>query len=196
MKFLNYSDVKRFADIAVSIFLLIPSIPVLSICIFLIYLESGAPVFFTQERIGYQGFPFKIFKLRTMIYKPNREIDTSKEILQGHSEVTKLGFFLRRFKIDELPQLFNILKGDMSIVGPRPIIIEFLDKLDENGENRLKVRPGITGLAQVNGNIYLSWPERWKFDAEYVKKQGFLLDFNILLKTLFVVIRGEHKFKK
>lgn len=117
-----------------------------------------------------------------------------KEIYQGDAEVTWIGAFLRRFKIDELPQLINVLIGDMSIVGPRPCMPSMKDELNEDGNFRTQIRPGLTGLAQVNGNIYLSWPDRWKYDRYYVEHVSLWLDLKIIAKTVVIVIQGEKSF--
>lgn len=122
-----------------------------------------------------------------------REV-TNKEIFKGDSEVTRIGSILRRFKIDELPQLLNILKCEMSFIGPRPGLPEKLKEFNEDGKYRLEVKPGLTGLAQINGNIYLTWEERWKYDREYVEKISFVLDLNIFIKTFLIVFLGESKF--
>lgn len=116
------------------------------------------------------------------------------EILADHPDVTPVGRLLRRFKVDELPQLFNVIRGDMSLVGPRPCLPETVSEFDCNGEARLAVRPGLTGLAQVNGNVHLSWPERWKYDRYYVENLSIQLDCKILFKTLLVIVFGEQPF--
>lgn len=131
--------------------------------------------------------------MRTMTDR-NRVSD--KEILKGNSEVTIVGNILRRLKIDELPQIINILIGDMSIVGPRPCLTSQINEFNEDGKIRLLIRPGLTGLAQINGNIYLTWPERWKYDRIYVEKISFLMDIKIILKTFLIVFLGEQKFIK
>lgn len=110
--------------------------------------------------------------------------------------VTRAGYWLRRFKIDELPQLWNVLVGDMSLVGPRPAMPQQLDELDEVGRMRLLVRPGLTGLAQVNGNIFLTWPQRWQFDRQYVENVTFITDVGIMLRTALVILLGERRFAK
>lgn len=184
---------KRFVDIVLSLIALIMVFPLLLLAYICIKLDSKGPFFFFQERLGYQGKVFKVFKLRTMTDKP-RVAD--REVLKGDAEVTKVGAFLRRFKIDELPQLINILKGDMSIVGPRPGLPRQLEEFNEDGRKRICVRPGLTGLAQVNGNIHLPWPERWKYDRQYVEQLNFLLDVKIILKTVLIVLLGEDKFLK
>lgn len=178
-------------DTFFALILLLVLSPVLVLSALAIKVNSLGPVFFFQVRAGKQGKPFHIIKLRTMTNK-KRKVD--REILKGNPEVTAVGKLLRRLKIDELTQLINILKGDMSFVGPRPSMLKQMEMFDENGKYRLKVRPGLTGLAQVNGNIYLSWPERWKYDRAYVENQSLLLDIKILLKTVLVVVVGEAKF--
>lgn len=176
-----------------SLVALIILLPLFAICYILIKIDSKGPFFFFQHRLGKGGKAFKVFKLRTMTDKV-RKSDT--EILKGNAEVTKVGYILRRLKIDELPQIINILIGDMSIVGPRPCLTTQIDELNEDGKKRLLVRPGLTGLAQTNGNIYLTWPERWVYDRKYVENISFLLDVKIILKTILIVFLGENKFIK
>ena len=185
---LKKMDGKRLFDIVVSAFGLLLISPLLLLAGLLIRLDSAGPVFFTQTRYGLGGSLFKLYKFRTMTDKPRK---VENEVHLDNPEVTKIGWFLRRFKIDELPQLWNVLIGDMSIVGPRPGVAEHLENLDEVGKKRLLVRPGLTGLAQINGNIYLSWPERWRYDAEYVERHTFWLDCWIIWRTVFVVFFGE-----
>ncbi len=183
---------KRLFDIIFSLILLIITSPIILISLILIALESRGPVIFVQERLGKNGKVFLIFKMRTMYHKNRNE----SQVLPGNSEVTVIGHYLRRFKIDELLQLVNVFKGDMSFVGPRPCLPSLRVRFDENGFYRLQVRPGLTGLAQVNGNIYLSWPERWVYDRTYVEKFSLLLDIKILMRTVIIVLQGENNFKK
>jgi lipopolysaccharide/colanic/teichoic acid biosynthesis glycosyltransferase len=165
--------------------------PILLLCMLLVKLDSRGPVFYNQERLGKGGRLFKVFKLRTMTDK----VRTSHtEVLKGNSELTRVGSVLRRSKLDELPQILNVLRGEMSLVGPRPALPSQIAEFNEDGRRRLEVRPGLTGLAQVNGNIYLSWPERWIYDRRYVEKLSFALDFSILLKTISIVLLGEERF--
>ena len=185
------SAIKRLLDIAICLPLLIAASPLLAIAALLIKLGSRGPVMFNQERLGRYGRTFLTLKLRTMTH---RERSADSEILPGHSEVTRVGAWLRRTKIDELPQLWNIVRGDMSLVGPRPALPDHINEYDENGLRRLLVRPGMTGLAQTRGNIYLSWPERWHYDASYVKRLSLLGDTFIVLKTVAVVLFGEERF--
>lgn len=159
----------------------------------LVKLDSKGDFFFFQERLGYKGRKFKIFKIRTMIDKVRI---ADREIFKNDIEVTRIGAYLRRFKIDELPQIINVLIGDMSLVGPRPGLPSQYFDYNEDGKKRLEVLPGLTGLAQVNGNIYLTWEERWKYDKEYVEKIGFLLDFKIMIKTILILFNGEDKYLK
>ena len=160
----------------------------------LIRLDSKGSVLFVQDRLGRGGRIFKLYKLRTMIDEPR---DSRREILFHDRDVTRIGRWLRRFKLDEMPQLWNIIKGDMSVVGPRPALPRQLDKYDEQARRRLEVRPGLTGLSQINGNIRLSWPERWKWDVKYVNCLSPALDLEIILKTLKIVVIGEDRcFKK
>ena len=169
------------------------SLPVFAAVGLLIRLDSRGPVSFVQPRLGRQGRVFLLYKFRTMFDAPR---ESTHEVLPGHPEVTPVGRFLRRFKIDELPQLWNVLRGDMSIVGPRPALPRQAEELDEIGRMRLEVRPGLTGLAQVHGNVYLSWPERWKYDRDYVLRMSARLDLWILWQTALVALCGEQRFYK
>lgn len=187
----NY--LKRLFDFLAAFLILLLIFPILLISTILVKLSSRGPLFFLQERLGKNGKVFKVYKFRTMTDKKR---DVNREILKGDTEVTKVGYYLRRFKIDELPQIINILKGDMSIVGPRPCMPFQVSEFNEDGKYRVLVKPGMTGLAQTNGNIYLSWEERWKYDRQYVENVTFLLDFKIILKTILIVLLGEEKFLK
>jgi len=183
---------KRPIDIIMSfsfLALLSPLLLMLAICI---RLDSPGGVLFFQRRIGCGGSVFVLVKLRTMLDRPRK---VTGEIVGAHADVTSLGQWLRRFKLDELPQLWNILRGDMSFVGPRPCLPEQVAELNEDGRWRLTVRPGLTGLAQVNGNIYLSWPQRWVFDKQYVHSVTLVGDVRILLKTFLVVLFGEYRLR-
>jgi len=182
---------KRVLDLIVAALVLAVFGPILLLCMLLVKLDSRGPVFYNQERLGKGGRLFKVFKLRTMTDK----VRTSHtEVLKGNSELTRVGSVLRRSKLDELPQILNVLRGEMSLVGPRPALPSQIAEFNEDGRRRLEVRPGLTGLAQVNGNIYLSWPERWIYDRRYVEKLSFALDFSILLKTISIVLLGEERF--
>jgi len=184
---------KRIIDILITSIALLLALPLFLVCYILVKTDSRGPFFFMQERLGYKGKIFRVFKMRTMTYK-QRIAD--REIFKNDAEVTKTGSILRRFKIDEVPQLINVLKGDMSLVGPRPGLPAQISEFNDDGRSRLLVKPGLTGLAQINGNIYLSWPERWKYDRKYVENLSFLLDVKIILKTFSIIIQGEEKFVK
>lgn len=182
---------KRLLDIAFAAAALLASAPVLLVCGVLIRTTSRGPIFFRQERLGRGGRVFRALKFRTMTDGLRSE---PSEIFGRHPEVTLVGHCLRRFKLDELPQLWNVVRGDMSIVGPRPALPGQLEEYDSESGRRLEVRPGLTGLAQVNGNIYLTWPERWAWDVEYVDKMSLRLDLRIIWRTVSVVLRGEERF--
>lgn len=185
--------VKRGFDFIVAAAgLVVVCVPV-ALAMVTIWLSSPGPVFFMQTRIGRSGRRFAILKLRTMTVNPARQVAQTDN---SDPEVFFVGKILRRLKIDELPQLWNILRGDMSLVGPRPCLEETSNEMPAWARQRFAVRPGITGLAQVHGNIALSWEERWAYDVEYVKKLGPLLDFAILCKTAIVVLLGEERYKK
>ena len=181
---------KRIFDFLVSTAILFVIFIPLVLVAFIIKLESKGPIFFLQDRLGKSGKIFKVYKFRSMKVKEDR---VEKQVFKDNPDVTMFGKFIRRFKIDELPQLFNVLIGDMSLVGPRPCLPSLKEKFDENAFYRLKVRPGLTGWAQVNGNIYNSWPKRWEYDRYYVENQSFFFDFKILLLTIKVVLFGEEK---
>jgi undecaprenyl phosphate N,N'-diacetylbacillosamine 1-phosphate transferase len=181
---------KRCVDVAVAsvVFVLVlPLFPAMSVAI---RLTSPGPILFRQERLGRGGVTFELLKFRTMTHVKQPR-PSEGEILAGNPDVTGVGRLLRRSKLDELPQLVNVLRGDMSLVGPRPAMPGQLEKYDDRSVRRLEVRPGLTGLAQVSGNIYLDWSERWKWDTHYVDNLGFLLDCKILARTLLVVIAGD-----
>ncbi len=179
---------KRCFDFLISIFLLAILSPLLIITAISIKMSSKGPLLFKQQRVGKNGKLFSVYKFRTMIDKV-RSFD--KQTFNGDAEVTAVGKIVRRLKIDELPQLLNVVKGDMSLIGPRPCLPALVKDFNESGKKRLLVRPGLTGLAQVNGNIYLTWEERWEFDKKYVEQQSFSLDFKIISKTVCIVLFGE-----
>ena len=181
---------KRAIDIILSSVLVISLSPVWLVVSLLITLESKGGVFFRQERLGFHGCTFDLIKFRTMKINKSRK---ESQVFQDHPDITQLGKILRRFKIDETPQLINVLLGHMSLIGPRPCLPTLRDRFDENGELRLTVKPGLSGWAQVNGNIYNSWEKRWEYDAYYAKNLSFLLDVEILFRTVSVVILGEEK---
>ena len=187
---MSYLFVKNILDTIISLCLSLIAIPILIVSIIIIKLESKGSIFFIQDRVGKDGVIFKIFKLRTMKHNNQQK---KGQVFLNNSDVTRVGFYLRRFKIDELPQIFNVLLGQMSLIGPRPCLPSLLETFDENAKFRLKVKPGLTGWAQVNGNIYNSWPMRWKLDKYYVENVSLFLDLRIFIITLSVIIFGEEK---
>ncbi len=186
--------IKRGFDIAVSTLGLIILSPVLLVTAVLIKITMPGKVFFKQERVGKNKKIFHILKFRTM--KEDKKAEQTHDFSKDSERMTKTGNILRRLKIDELPQLLNVLAGDMSLVGPRPTVIEQVRNYNKFQLRRLKMRPGMTGLAQVNGNTALDWDERIVFDVKYVENFSLWMDLMILLKTVLVVICGEQKFKK
>lgn len=185
--------IKRLLDFLISLLIILFLVPLFIVLYILVKLDSKGDFFFFQERLGKNGRIFKVFKIRTMTDKV-RVAD--REILKGDSEVTRMGNVLRRLKIDELPQIINIFKGDMSFVGPRPCLPNQITEFNKDGKTRILVTPGLTGLAQTNGNIYLTWEERWKYDRYYVENLSFFLDIAIVFKTVLIVLLGEQKFLK
>ena len=183
-----YFYIKRLMDIIVSTCLLFLLMPIFILVAFLIKLGSKGPVFFAQERLGFKGKVFKLYKFRSMT---DVKHDAIVQVHQNTDGVTRIGKIIRRLKIDELPQLLNVLLGDMSLVGPRPCLEAIKMEFNEDGYKRLLVRPGLTGLAQVNGNTFLNWPDRWVLDRQYVENVSFMLDTKIMLRTMLIVILGE-----
>lgn len=155
-----------------------------------IKLESNGPVFYRQERVGRHGKSFEMLKFRSML-RLEDSFDAEGQPLENYDRVTKVGRILRATSLDEMPQMVNILKGDMSLVGPRPTLRYQVERYDERQRGRLEVRPGLTGLAQVNGRNSLSWDEKINFDLEYVKKISMTLDLSIVAKTFGVLLRQE-----
>ena len=187
-------NIKRIADILFSCIGLVLFFPTGLLIAGLVKATSPGPVFFVQKRPGYHRKMFKIYKFRTM-YPGSETMLKGKEVMKNDSRVTGIGRFLRRTKLDEMPQLFNILKGEMSLVGPRPERAASLADYTPFIEKRLDMRPGLTGLAQVSGNIYLDLQERYCLDVYYVKHFSLLLDLRIILRTIGVVLLGEERYK-
>jgi len=185
---------KRACDLALSLIGLVLVSPILLLAMLLVKLTSPGPVFFMQVRTGRHGREFRPFKLRTM--RGGRRPDPDEIVPLNHPEVTGVGRLLRRLKIDELPQILNVVNGDMSLIGPRPTLPEQTRAYDDFKRQRLLVRPGVTGLAQVNGNAAISWDERIKYDVYYVRHHGLRMDVGILLKTVPVLLRGEEHFAR
>ena len=183
-----YKFIKRLFDIIFAIALLPLIIPFSIFISFIIIKNSKGPILFKQKRIGLSYKTFIIYKFRTMYLNPKRN---EKQTLLGDPNIIEGGNFLRRFKLDELPQILNILKGDMSFVGPRPCLESTLQGMPQWAKKRFNLKPGLSGLSQVNGNIKLTWSERWAIDIKYVNNLSFLLDLKIILKTFIVIFFGE-----
>ena len=175
---------------ALSAALLVITSPLLALAAIVIRLESRGPVFYRQLRVGRAGEPFQLWKLRTMV--PGAEsMGAGIYVLEGDPRITRTGRLLRRFSLDELPNLVNVLKGDMAIVGPRPTVQEQVDRYTDRQRRRLEVKPGITGWAQVNGRTSLSWPERIELDVWYVEQRSIRLDIRILMRTARMLATGH-----
>lgn len=178
---------KRVIDVSLSLAGLVLLSPVLAVTALLAALKLGRPVFFRQVRPGLHGEPFRMIKFRTM----TDARDENGELLPDADRLTRFGAFLRATSIDELPELWNVLRGDMSLVGPRPLLMHYLPLYSPEQARRHEVRPGLTGWAQVNGRNTLNWPERLALDTWYVDNRSMRLDFYILLKTLKKVLWRE-----
>ena len=178
---------KRSFDLLLSLLALVILSPLLLVLAILIRKKIGAPIFFRQIRPGRDGLPFELVKFRTML--DARSADG--ELLQDSARLTRFGSMLRSTSLDELPELWNVLKGEMSLVGPRPLLMEYLDLYSPEQFRRHDVRPGITGWAQVNGRNALSWEDKFALDVWYVDNQSFWLDAKILLMTLMKVFGRE-----
>lgn len=181
-----YADfLKLFFEVIIAFIAIIILSPILIIVAILIKLDSKGEILFRQNRVGKDEKIFSIFKFRTMRAKRYDE-ETDKE------RITRLGRFLRKSSIDELPQLFNIVKGDMSFIGPRPLYAKYLPYYTEREKTRHSVRPGMSGLSEVLGRSYLTWDEQFEYDAQYVEKLSFLLDLEIFLKTIPIVLKANN----
>lgn len=178
---------KRIFDIVISSILLLLLLLPLLILAAMIRIKLGSPILFAQVRPGLGGAPFTLLKFRTM----TDAVDASGNVLRDEDRLTPFGQLLRRTSLDELPELWNVLKGDMSLVGPRPLLMEYLPLYTQEQNRRHEVRPGITGWAQVNGRNLLNWDERFKLDVWYVDQHSFLLDIKILILTIQKVIKRE-----
>lgn len=179
--------IKRLFDIIIALIALATFLPVILIVTLMIQLKLGSPIFFQQLRPGKGGKPFELIKFRTML----NVSDSSGDLVADSARLTKFGSFLRSTSLDELPGLWNVLRGDMSLVGPRPLLVEYLDYYTPEQARRHEMRPGITGWAQVNGRNALSWEEKFKLDVWYVDNQSFWLDIKILFLTVLKVLKRE-----
>ena len=194
---------KRFLDIILSSLAILILSPVFIIIAFLIRLKLGSPVLFEQERPGYKGNIFKIFKFRTMLDPQTRDgrkltdnerlecLEKGIDILSDEERLTKFGRFLRAVSLDELPELWNIFIGDMSIVGPRPLATIYLPYYSKEEMRRHDVRPGLTGMAQVHGRNNASWEKKFEYDVYYVDHCSFFLDLKIIFQTVLIVLKRE-----
>ena len=183
MKIYNFF-LKPFLDFFIALILILILAPLIFITVLFLAIFNKGEVFFIHKRAGLNGKPFNLIKFKTL-----RDVYDSKgNLLPDMDRITKVGSILRILSIDEILQLINVLKGDMSLVGPRPLLIKYLDRYTEYQNQRHNVKPGITGLAQVNGRNNLSWEEKFEFDVQYIENQSFLFDLNILFKTVLVVI--------
>ena len=175
---------KRILDFIFAIVLFIITLQILLVVGMLVGIYLGFPIIFKQKRPGKDENEFTLYKFRTMTDAKGE----NGELLPDDKRLTKFGLFLRNTSLDELPELINIIKGDMSFVGPRPLLTEYLDLYNEEQRHRHDVRPGLTGLAQVNGRNLLGWEERFNYDIEYVKNINFIEDIKIIFKTIFLVV--------
>ncbi|MFL0489398.1 sugar transferase [Bacillus sp. AFS054943] len=178
---------KRFFDIFISLTLLLCCSLIIFLVACIVRVKLGSPILFKQQRPGIHGQPFYLYKFRTM----TDDRDSNGKPLPDYTRLTKVGKFLRKYSLDELPQLINVLKGQLSLVGPRPLLMEYLPLYSQEQAKRHNVRPGITGWAQINGRNSISWDEKFKLDVWYVENQSFLLDLKILYLTISKVLKSE-----
>lgn len=179
----GYDRVKRLMDLAVALPALVVTLPLQAVVAGTVRLTMGRPVLFRQQRPGLHGAPFELVKFRTMT-EP-----TGADTLHSTARVTRLGAVLRATSIDELPSLWNVVRGDMSLVGPRPLLMAYLDRYTPEQARRHEVRPGVTGLAQISGRNAVTWDERLALDVRYVEERSLRLDLSILLGTVATVLR-------
>lgn len=182
-----YKYIKRILDIISSLLAIIILSPLIAVTAVLVKTKLGSPVLFKQERPGKDEKIFTLMKFRTM----TDERDENGELLPDEVRLTKFGKFLRSTSIDELPELFNILKGDMSVIGPRPLLVEYIPRYNEHQHRRHEVRPGLSGWAQVNGRNTVSWEDKFDMDVHYVDNYSFAMDVKILFMTVLNVIKKE-----
>ena len=182
----------RAADIALAGLGLVLASPVLAGAALAIKVEDGGPVLFRQTRVGKDGEDFELFKLRTMVVDAERQ-GAGYAVDRGDSRITRVGRFLRRTSIDELPQLWNVVRGDMSVIGPRPTLRYQVDRYTERQRRRLEARPGLTGWAQIHGRATLPWDERIELDVWYVEHRSPRVDLTILLRTPLALVGGTYK---
>lgn len=182
----SYDAQKRLFDVIGALLLLVVTAPLQAIVALLVRRDVGRPTLFRQLRPGLHGEIFELVKFRTM-----RSVDATRDDNSDAARLTRLGGLLRSTSLDELPSLWNVLRGDMSLVGPRPLLVSYLDRYDARQRRRHEVRPGITGLAQVSGRNAVSWEERLELDVRYVEERSFVGDLRILARTVVSVVRRE-----
>ncbi|HEX6459174.1 MAG TPA: sugar transferase [Thermoleophilaceae bacterium] len=183
------SQVPGALDFLIAVVGLVLTSPLLVIAIVAIRLESRGSPIFKQRRVGKDGVPFDMYKLRTMVSGSDSGPDLP--LSEGDPRITRVGALLRRYSLDELPNLVNVLRGEMAIVGPRPTIPPQVERYTDRQRRRLEVKPGLTGWAQVNGRVSLSWPERIELDIWYVEHRSLWLDLRILVKTFWLLVSGH-----
>lgn len=189
-----HERLKRAVDIAGAGVGLALSLPAVAVAAALIRREDGGPVFYRQERIGRDGRPFEVLKLRTMVVDAEHQ-GAGLAVDAGDPRITRIGGFLRRASIDELPQFVNVLTGDMSLVGPRPTLAHQVERYTDRQRRRLEVRPGLTGWAQIHGRASLPWDERIELDVWYVDHRSLRLDFEIMLRTFGTLMGGGGTYR-
>ncbi len=182
----------RAADVLLAGTGLVLASPVFAVSALAVKLQDGGPIFYRQTRVGRDGEDFELLKLRTMVVGAEK-LGTGFAVDKGDPRITRLGRYLRGTSIDELPQLWNVLRGDMSVIGPRPTLRYQVEQYDERQRRRLEVRPGLTGWAQVNGRAALPWPERIELDLWYVEHRSPRVDLQILLRTPLALFRGTYR---
>ena len=183
---------RRALDVAVAGAGLVVAGPLLAVAALAVKLEDRGPVLFRQTRVGKDGVDFELLKLRTMVVGAESQ-GAGYAVDRGDPRITRIGRLLRRTSVDELPQLWNVVRGEMSLIGPRPTLRYQVDRYDEHQRHRLDIRPGITGWAQVNGRAALPWAERIELDVWYVEHRSLTVDLKILLRTPFALLGGVYK---
>jgi lipopolysaccharide/colanic/teichoic acid biosynthesis glycosyltransferase len=186
--------IKRLLDIVISATALVVTAPIMAVAAVAIRLESDGPIVYRQRRVGKDGEPFEMLKLRTMVHGAEHK-GAGLAVNEGDSRITRIGGILRRFSLDELPNFVNVLRGEMSVVGPRPTVQVQVDQYTDRQRRRLEVKPGITGWAQVNGRTSLPWHERIELDVWYVDHGSLKLDLEILGRTARMIVTGEGLYK-
>jgi lipopolysaccharide/colanic/teichoic acid biosynthesis glycosyltransferase len=184
--------VNRAADVAIAGWALIVASPVLALAALAVKLDDGGPVLYRQTRVGRDGSDFELLKLRTMVVGAET-MGAGFSVNRGDERITRTGRLLRKLSLDELPQLWNVVRGEMSVIGPRPTLRYQVEQYDERQRHRLDVKPGITGWAQVNGRAELPWADRIELDVWYVEHRSPLLDLRILARTPVALFRGTYK---